>query len=615
MRPLLRWVLSMFGVAILVACSSEPSKTYTITGYFIKMDSDSMQMSESEVLKSDETSSTAIADSLDLSTAIVSISQTVTNEAGESRTVELDSGSFIDGTVEFQGEIDELAEIVLTVETNTENPLKTTALIGPGVTVSFALIDVLDPEPNRLILYGTSKRVKDPAKKFSISGDLEGLVQEEQLAIVEIASESWDENGVRLLQNFGSALVRDGNFQIEAEIEDPTVVDIFVELIGDPYAHITGVAVVEPNTSFEVDVRDTSMDLVTESDAHLHSLLVESWQKNETYQVKMDRAQKLRLEFLAEWQAQQSAAAVEGRDGIADEASKDEQLESDESLETESSTSSTIDTSTPPAEGCEHMTLVNERPTVEQTFEVPEFRKVEDEAWQLRVDALESLALNNEDPWIGLLAIELGAFEYFFGDLDTAVSVHDELILKLDEDVAARRLTPRRDILASYIHIYEMDKKLVPGQKAPLFTLPNLQGEPIELLAVLQEKDLVYVDFWASWCGPCIATFPALKDLYASFYYYGFEIVVVSIDDTFEEWEEASLEHDLPWLNLADIGGIDQETPLAYGVNAIPKAYLIDTKGCIVQKDVSTDMLEEFLSSRYADALDVEEAGSNNSIE
>ena len=605
----------MLGAAILVACSSEPSTTYTITGYFIKMDSDSMQMSESEVLKLDETISTAIANSLDLSTATVSISQTVTNEAGESRTVELDSGSFIDGTVEFQGEIDELAEVVLTVETNTENPLKATALIGPGVTVSFALIDVLDSEPDRLILYGTSKRVKDPAKKFSISGDLEGLVKEEQLAIVELTSESWDVNGERLMENYGSVLLRDGRFQIEADIEDPKVVDIFVEVTGDPYAHITGVAVVQPNTSIEVTARETSMDLMTTSDAHLHSLLVESWQKNETYQVKMDRAQQLRQKFLAEWQAQQAEPTDDGKDVIAGEATEDAQIENTESSESENSSSSNVEIGSPPAEGCEHLVMTDVKPTVEQTFETPDFRIVEDEAWQLRVDTLENIALNTDDPWIRLLAIELGAFNFFFGDLDRAVNVHDELLLELDENVATKRLTPRRDILVRYIQIYEMDKSLVPGQKAPLFTLPNLQGEPIELLAVLQKKDLVYVDFWASWCGPCIATFPALKDLYASFYDYGFEIVVVSIDDTFEEWKEASLEHDLPWLNLADIGGIDQETPLAYGVNAIPKAYLIDTKGCIVQKDVSTDMLEEFLSSRYADALDVEEAGSNNSIE
>lgn len=615
MRPLLRGILLTFWVAILVACSSGPSQTFTITGHIISIDSISMQTSESNVMQPHETTSTVDKNSLDPSTAKVSISQTITNEAGESRTVELESGSFIDGTVEFQGEIEELTEIVVSVETETEHPLTATALIGPNVTVSFALINVLDREMDRLVLYGTSKRVRDPAKKFSISGDLKGLVKEGQLAIVELTSESWDENGERMVENFGSVLVRYESFRIEAEIDEPTVIDIFVDIVEDPYSHITGVAVVEPNSAIEVTARETSMDLITTSDTDLHSLLVESWQGNETYQAKMDQAQILRNEFFAEWQAQQTESTGDSRDVITEEDSEDVEVESDESSETESASSSNFGIGIPPAEGCEHVVMAEVRPTVEQTFEPPEFRIVEDEAWQFRVDTLENIALNTDDPWIGLLAIELGAFEFFFGDLDKAVNVHDELMLKLDEDVTERRLTPRRDILVRYIQIYEMDKNLVPGQRAPLFTLPNLQGEQTELIDVLQEKDLVYVDFWASWCGPCIATFPALKDLYASYHDKGFEILVVSIDDTFEEWEEASLEHDLPWLNLADIGGIDQETPLAYGVNVIPKAFLLDTKGCIIRKDVSTDMLEEFLSSRYDEVLDVEEAGSAKSVE
>ena len=52
--------------------------------------------------------------------------------------------------------------------------------------------------------------------------------------------------------------------------------------------------------------------------------------------------------------------------------------------------------------------------------------------------------------------------------------------------------------------------------------------------------------------------FPSLRKLYASYKDSGFEILLVSIDDTFEEWEEASSEHDLPWLNVADIGGFGE---------------------------------------------------------
>ena len=112
-----------------------------------------------------------------------------------------------------------------------------------------------------------------------------------------------------------------------------------------------------------------------------------------------------------------------------------------------------------------------------------------------------------------------------------------------------------------------------------------------------KRNELVYIDFWASWCGPCIATFPALREIYSDFNKNGFEILMISIDDTFEEWKEASDEHKLAWINVADIGGFKQETPVAYGVQGIPKAFLVDSTGCILQRELSTDNLTEVLIS------------------
>ena len=577
----------MCGALLLFACSQESADTYTITGYLLDMREESTQVPEQSALK------TNIEPTTDISNAKVSIRHQAFSEAHNKQPVVLKSGKFENGTVKFQGRIDNLTEIEVFLDFGDEKSLATPALIGPGKEISFALIDVMDPLPDRLVLYSESRRAKNSASKFTIAGKLDSIIDDGALAVAEVTTESWNEKGDPISKSFGSVLLVDRSFTIEAEIDEPTVVDIHVDLLGDQTDHISGVAVVEPGNTINVTSRGPSADLIASSASHLHSVLVETWQENEEYQSKMLRGQTLQQEFMAEWQELQALASNSSEDvtsGVSPEDSPDDGKESSES-------DASFDL--PLAGECEHVSLTDVRPSSEESFEPPEFRVVWDEAWQIRVDTLEETALNSEDPWLILLALELGAFNFYFGDLDHALRVHDELFHMLDDDVAKRRLKPRRDLLESYLQMDKIDKSLVPGQKAPTFILPDLQGVDIRLQDVLDANDLVYIDFWASWCGPCIATFPHLKSLYATHKEDGFEIIVISIDEAFDDWEIASQEQNLPWLSVADLGGFERETPLAYGVRFIPKAYLLDSKGCILQKDLTTETLEEVLSKRY----------------
>ena len=217
----------------------------------------------------------------------------------------------------------------------------------------------------------------------------------------------------------------------------------------------------------------------------------------------------------------------------------------------------------------------------------------------IRNDAIDSTAVSSDDPIKRLLALQMGAF---FRSGADALAAYDKVISMLEGhngDLVARRALPAREDLAERLQIAANRLSLVPGKKAPDFTLPDLSGDEISLTDVVSENELVLIDFWASWCAPCIAEFPDLKKLYSKFSQHGLEIVSISIDSSVDDWEEAETEQKLPWISVADIGGYSQDTPKAYGVLFVPKKYLLDENGLIIEVDLSIDQLRELLEERY----------------
>lgn len=151
---------------------------------------------------------------------------------------------------------------------------------------------------------------------------------------------------------------------------------------------------------------------------------------------------------------------------------------------------------------------------------------------------------------------------------------------------------------------YRNDKQLIPGQRVSDFTLTNLDGDEVSLSDVLLETDIVLIDFWAFWCGPCIASFPKLKELRETYGQDRFEIVAVSIDREREDWEESSAEHEVPWINLGELEAWHGEVATLYGVHFVPKSYLIDSDSCILQKDLPTTSLEKVLLEQFGESTE-----------
>jgi cytochrome c biogenesis protein CcmG, thiol:disulfide interchange protein DsbE len=115
------------------------------------------------------------------------------------------------------------------------------------------------------------------------------------------------------------------------------------------------------------------------------------------------------------------------------------------------------------------------------------------------------------------------------------------------------------------------------GEAAPAFSLPSAKGDPVAL-DKLRGK-VVYVDFWASWCGPCRRSFPWMNEMQQKYGARGFVVVGVNVDKKRTDADKFLAQIPASFTVAFDEAGT---TPSAYGVKGMPSSYLIDASGRIV---------------------------------
>ena len=147
-------------------------------------------------------------------------------------------------------------------------------------------------------------------------------------------------------------------------------------------------------------------------------------------------------------------------------------------------------------------------------------------------------------------------------------------------------------------HLSEFEK-VASGAPFVELEFKSLDGEIVKLSDFAGKGKYLLLEFWASWCGPCRADIPHLKEVYELYHPEGFEIISVSLDVDKDKWLKAVEQEQMTWLQVADDKGFEGYLAKIYKIRGIPTCILIDPEGKIVTRNMRGSEMDRRLIEMY----------------
>lgn len=182
------------------------------------------------------------------------------------------------------------------------------------------------------------------------------------------------------------------------------------------------------------------------------------------------------------------------------------------------------------------------------------------------------------------------------------ITMYSDLIAP-DTLAAYLKTYPHRGnrMLKDIVGLVEAEERKATGAPFTDIALNDMAGKTVRLSDYVGKGNYVLVDFWASWCGPCRAEMPNVRNVYNRFHPKGFEIVGISLDSQSDDWQHATEQMGITWPQMSDLKGWKSEAATLYGVRSIPFTLLFDPDGKVVATGLRGESLMQKLEQVYED--------------